>query len=168
MGAEDDVDRRYRQLKQKYAHLIRGWYPRVKVEKKLATCRQKADANSAAYKAGSESRSARMEELVRQGRMDEVVKMARRQTNASMAYHQAEAGRVHWEAWESCYRDLDRHDFQVRIVIDKIKGQFWPAGIGGRKGAAGRKSEKGAEGAQGAKGKLLDKGADMLKGVFGF
>ncbi len=168
MGRTGHSEHEFQQLKQKYAHLAKGWYPTIDAQEKLNACMEGAGSGSEDYGDQSEADAARIQALVAQGRYEEATNLANKSAQAGMAA-QNEAVRVHWDEWVSCFKELDRHDYQVQILIGKIYGDFAPATANGRENAIRRLNEQKSEHSDEDKSNndLMDKGMDSLKGILG-
>ncbi|MFQ5736505.1 MAG: hypothetical protein ACE5GY_06530 [Thermodesulfobacteriota bacterium] len=176
MGTARHGKSEFQQLKKEYAHLSRGWYPDFDVKERLDECIEGSGGDDGeAFKDGNERQAARIQELIAQGRQDEATRLAYQSGNRGLDY-QNEITRDRWDDWVACFKEIDGHDYQARILIGKIHGRYTPATARGRKRArrrldaqdAGRGGRESQSGSSSESNTILNEGVGKLKGMFGF
>ena len=129
------TEQELQEVREKYAHLAKAWYPDVDGEKKLKSCSEATRENVTAAKKKEPRRNkdrekemmAQMQKLMAQGKFQEASKLAQESARPGMETSKAmqqENKTDHWDDWIACLDDLDKHDFQTKIEIDLYERHF--------------------------------------------
>ncbi|MFQ5639982.1 MAG: hypothetical protein ACE5IR_18535 [bacterium] len=167
-GRHDEDD--FKQVKRKYAHLLKAWYPKYDVKEKIHECEHERQSNmeavreSRSYSDEDEGRmTARMQQLIAQGRFDEAASIGRSMQNEGARVGMAEQNesmKDYWNNWISCYDEISKHAYPTRIMIWLVSNRFRPGG-------AEAESDENKDSDDSPGNELMDKGMDGLKGVLG-
>lgn len=127
------------EVKQKYTHLLKAWYPNFEAKKKLKSCNEEIDqrtknieaqAGKLSKKSNQRAMVAEMQKLIAQGRQQELGKLAndlasqqKQLTNALYEENRTD----HWDKWIQCLDELDKYDVKTKIVIDMYLDDFIPS-----------------------------------------
>ncbi len=134
MGNAEHSEREFQQLKQQYKHLAKGWYPTIDVQDKLDACTDEESAYSEDYADESNASATRIQELVAQGKFDEATNLVSGMAQKGMGVQGENTADV-WDTWVSCLEELDRHDYQLQVLIGKVHYRFSPPTQAGRENA---------------------------------
>ncbi|MDF1581403.1 MAG: hypothetical protein P1P74_11600 [Desulfuromonadales bacterium] len=186
LGSPKHSDREYQQVQQKYAHLVKSWYPDFDVKEKLDKCSNEKERNIDAIEDSNQyseqdedEAAARIQQLIAQGRYEEAMQIAKSIAGEGRRVGeevQQENMKDYWDYWLECLDEIDRHAYPTQIAIGLVQSHF-RAGTGAeRKRAASRLAGQERQGSdqedQSESSKestnLKDKGLKKLKGMFGF
>lgn len=166
MFKTDFTERDVQEVKHRFAHLSKAWYPTINKKKVDRVCNERGEAlakQQGDVRSQGEMDAKRIQELVAQGRGQEATALVH-QSAGRGANFQSDAMSVHLADRVRCLEEYDKYDYQVEIFIGKASDFFTPASAeGGSRGGKGSASKS-----SGITDQLKDKGMGKLKGMFGF
>ena len=181
LGTAKHSDREFQEVKQKYAHLAKAWYPDFDVKEKLHTCKTERKRNvdaieqSNEYYDRDEEFAMKIQQLVAQGRLEEAKQMANEQAQTGKSV-QDEGTKDYWNNWLGCLDEINKHAFQTQIVIGLVRNNFRKGTQTDRERATSNLDRQNRQSEQQksqtkpseTSNPQMDKQLKKLKGMFGF
>jgi len=145
-GGNAHSEQELQQIKEKYAHLVKAWYPDFDVREELSKCQNKRqdtiksiEGNSEYSEQGMEQAAARIEQLMAEGKQQEAMLLVQSigAAGARTGFAIRDAGsKDYWDSWVGCLDEVDTHDFQIAIGIGLFHFNFVPSTQAQRQEAA--------------------------------